>query len=352
MSYEFEDIEPWSEPVDGAILLDQFKQVLLRHCILPPHAAEVMALWILHTWAFETADHSAILAIVSPTKRCGKTTLFNVMSALVRRPVTASNASAAAVYRIIQLCEPTLMIDEADTFLEANETLRGILNAGNSRQGAFVLRCGGQRYDQLERFSAWSPKCIAMIGRLPDTLEDRSLVIELRRKTKDERVERFHSRTADSLMSLRQKSARWAVDLEHMRLEVDPTMPEELNDRAQDNCRHLVAIADFAGGHWPKTLREALVGLHAQSSENNLEIALLRDTQSILNDWVTNEIRSTELVTELCRWSPEWAEYRGRGLTAKGLAQLLKPFKIASYHDRRGSYYARADFLETWRRYL
>lgn len=352
MTFDDDEFEAWPEPVDGATLLDEIKRIIQRHCILPDCAAEIIALWVVHTWAFETADHSPILALVSPEKRCGKTTTFNVINALVRNPVSAANASPAAVYRVIEQQQPTLMIDEADTFLEASEELRGILNAGNSRQGAYVMRCGGPRFDQVERFKVWCPKCIAMIGRLPDTLEDRSITIELRRKTKEERVERFHSRTAEALEPVRQKLKRWADDLDFDELNDDPILPDELNDRAQDNSRHLVGIADFAGSHWPKTARNALVVLHSAKSDDGPGIMLIRDIRVIFQDWPTTSIRSTELIEQLWKQSPEWSEYKGRPITAKGVARLLKPFGISAVRDRHGSCYIQRDFEDAWKRYL
>ena len=35
---------------------------------------------------------------------------------------------------------PTLLIDEGDTFLPKNNELRGLLNSGHHRKGAYVMR--------------------------------------------------------------------------------------------------------------------------------------------------------------------------------------------------------------------
>ncbi len=346
------EIDAWPEPVDGAMLLDELKRIVERHCILPECAAEIIALWVSHTWAFESADHSPILALVSPEKRCGKTTTFNVINAMVRNPVSAANASPAAVYRVIEQRQPTLMIDEADTFLEASEELRGILNAGNSRQGAFVMRCGGPRFDQVEHFKVWCPKCITMIGRLPETMEDRSINIQLRRKTKEEAIARFNSRTGDALEPFRQKLARWSQDLDPDMLNDDPEMPGELNDRAQDNCRHLVSIADNLGNHWPQTVRTALVELHATRSDDGPGVMLLRDIKAVFADAAVAQIPSSILVCKLWEHSPEWSEYKGRHITAKGVSSLLKPFGIKAHRNRTGSIYLKSDFEDAWKRYV
>src|SRR5438105_10125785 len=121
-------VEPWPEPVNGKSLLDELRQFLTLFVILPKWAAETLALWILHTYAFELRDVSTYLGIESPEKRCGKTTLLTVLSELVNRPEVAANISSPAFYRMIEEARPTLLIDEADTVLHGNDELRGILN--------------------------------------------------------------------------------------------------------------------------------------------------------------------------------------------------------------------------------
>src|SRR5207245_6803084 len=107
-------------------------------------APEALAVWILHTYAFHLRDVTSYIGIESPEKRCGKTTLLTVLSELVNRPVVAANISSPAFFRVIEETRPTLLIDEGDTFLQGNDELRGILNAGYSRDTAYVLRAFSQ----------------------------------------------------------------------------------------------------------------------------------------------------------------------------------------------------------------
>src|SRR5438105_120309 len=123
----------WPQPVDGKLLLDELVRVLTRFVILPKWAPETLALWTLHTYAFHLRDVSTYIGLESPEKRCGKTTLLSVLSELVSRPIVAANISSPAFFRVIEETRPTLLIDEADTFLKGNDEMRGILNAGNRR---------------------------------------------------------------------------------------------------------------------------------------------------------------------------------------------------------------------------
>jgi putative DNA primase/helicase len=177
----FEEPEPWEDEVEGASLLDDLAATFERYLALPPHASAVLALWVLHTYALSVAGTNPRLAIISPQKRCGKTTLISILSKLVLRPLPASNITPAAVFRAIDTCQPTLLLDEADTFLRENLELRGVLNSGHTRDTAFVIRSVGDDHEP-RRFSTWCPMAIALIGGLPDTLADRSVVIEMRRR--------------------------------------------------------------------------------------------------------------------------------------------------------------------------
>jgi hypothetical protein len=104
------------------VLLDSLVKIILRYLILAAGAAEAMALWIIHTHAFEAATISPILGVVSPVRRCGKTQAIIVLTNLVRRPMPTSNITAAAMYRLIEKDQPTLLIDEGTRICRATTT--------------------------------------------------------------------------------------------------------------------------------------------------------------------------------------------------------------------------------------
>ncbi|HVT15591.1 MAG TPA: hypothetical protein VHQ90_05330 [Thermoanaerobaculia bacterium] len=155
----FEDPEPWPDPVDGAALLLDLAAVLKRYVALPAHADVAAALWSIHAHALAAADTSPILSLISPEKRCGKTRTLLVLSRLVPRPLSTSNITPAAVFRSIEVFSPTLLIDEAETFLGEREELRGVLNSGHSRDAAFVVRTTGDDHEP-RRFSTWAAPCL------------------------------------------------------------------------------------------------------------------------------------------------------------------------------------------------
>ncbi len=352
----FEGLEPWAEPVDAESLLDDLLSTVDRFCVLPEHSDVIIAAWIIHAHAHDCADISPILCLTSPEKRCGKSTTASVVAALVPKPMHVINISPAVVFRVIEAEKPTLIIDEGDSFLKDNEDMRGLLNGGHDRRTAYVWRSVGDDHEP-RRFRVWGPKVVAMIGRPPDTIVDRSIPVRLRRKRPEDKVERFSIRTGDDLAPLARKAARWVADKSIRLSDADPDLPDELNDRAQDNARALCAIADAAGGCWPQRIREALVAVSRQETEDEPAspgVLLLADIADILDRWTGITISSRDLLTELTADEEgPWAEWRrGDPITARGIAKLLKEFGIRPTRDRTSRFYRVAELQEACGRYI
>ena len=352
----FEEVELWGESVDGAALLGNLVETVERFCILPEYAAPLMASWIVHAWAHDAADISPVLAFTSPEKRCGKSTAMAVVHALTPRAEIAANLSSAVMFRLIAKHKPTLLIDEADTFLEAREEMRGMINGGHNKQLAFVWRCEGDDFEP-KKFVVWSPKAVAMIGDLPDTLEDRALVIQLKRKESGEAVERMRASRVGELLPLRRMLARWVADNEISLANADPDVPEQLNDRAQDNARCLCAIADVAGGNWPETIRTALIGMAAMRAGEERKskgVMLLTDIGDILELWKGGRIKSTDLVAELVSIEDgPWEVWRGgEPITSRMVASLLKPYGVRPERDAGSRFYVVDDLRTAVARYV
>jgi putative DNA primase/helicase len=322
---------------------------------LPDYSAEALALWCFHAHAHDATDISPILAVLSPEKQCGKTTTIKVVSALVPKPMHTINTTPSVLFRVVEKYKPTVLVDEGDTFLKDNDDLRGILNGGHDRMSAFVWRNVGDDHEPRQ-FRVWAPKAIAMIGRLPDTLEDRSIVVPLRRRRNGEAVERFRAGRLGQFAPLLSKAARWAADNLRSIADRDPALPGGLDDRAQDNWRILVAIADQAGGHWPETARAAAVALSSEASKGDdgmsAGVLLLRDIREVMGDM--ESMSSTALIEALIDMDEApWREWRhGNPITMNSVARLLKPYKVRPYRGVGASVYRAYDLDDAWSRYL
>jgi putative DNA primase/helicase len=346
--------EPSPDPVDGGALLNDIRRIFRRYIVLPQGADIALSLWVLHAWTMDAGDISPFMVLVSPTKRCGKTSVLILLFFLTPKSELAANITASSLFRYIEAVRPTLLIDEADSFMKDNEELRGILNSGHTRLAANIIRnveVNGEH--RPRRFSTWAPKAIATIRKLADTLEDRSVIVTLQRKPRDAKVERLRRRDTEEFQSLRSQAARWAANNFDKLVDPDPAVPEVLNDRAADNWRPLLAIADLAGGTWPEDARRAACTLSGEEEDGAVNVELLRDIRAVFGD--DDAVRSADLVAKLIA-DPEgpWAEWKhGRPLTQKQLGGLLRPFGIVSetvsipgFNDAKG--YRRTHFEEVW----
>ena len=309
IKFTLPDPEPYAEPVDGAELLNDIARTVSCFLVLPSGGSSLLALWVVHTHAHDAADHSPILAVTSAEKRCGKTNLLHLLLRLTPRAFESANITAAVLFRVTEACRPTFLIDEADTFLR-DDDLRGMLNKGHSKEGAFVPRCVGDEHEP-RKFSVWTPKAIACIGSLHPTLTDRAISIRMKRRLKSERVERYRARRhGPRLQELCSKAARWAADHRHLLEDADPSLPEALDDRAMDNWRPLVAIADAAGGDWPERARKAALLLSSLAEDEFVGVLLLADIRRVFDTKKVARIPSTELSAALGAMEDSpWAEY-------------------------------------------
>lgn len=368
--FSFEQIEPWHKPVDGAALLDRIAALYRRHVVLNRFESASAALWTLYSYCYEAFDMSPILAIESATPRCGKTTLLSIIGRLVYRGISASNISPAAIYRFIESHRPTLLMDEADAWLRGNEEARSVLNSGHTRAAAIVIRCEGDD-SKPKPFSTWCPKVIALIGKLPPTLLDRSIRIALQRKLSTDKLERYSQDKASAVLDeIRRQCLRWRRDNFAALKAWDGFMPDRLNDRACDNWRTLVAIADLAERSrrqecgpdaelWSALARAAARELSGiEREEPDLKAVLLADIDAFFRERQVDRIFSQELAAYLGNlvdqpWS-EWGR-QGKPISANQLARQLEPLRIKPGSIRIGNAtgkgYEFAQFEDSLRRY-
>ncbi|RMH15043.1 MAG: DUF3631 domain-containing protein [Gemmatimonadetes bacterium] len=353
----FKDPEPWPQPVDGAALLEDLRAALADYLVLSDQALDAAVLWVVHTHLYDAFYVTPRLAITSPEKRCGKTQLLTLLERLVARPLQTANVSTAAVFRCVETHRPTLLIDEADTFLSGKDELRGILNSGHQRGGS-VLRTAGDDHEP-RAFSTFAPVAIAKIGQLPDTLADRSVAIAMKRKKPTEHVRPLRFDRLEPLEELRRRAHRWATDHRSGLGQADPEVPPELHDRAADNWRPLLAIADAAGGGWPERARRAARTITGSEDDDlSVRVLLLQDVMTTFERLGVERLFSRDLVAALVEMEERpWPEWKaGKPLTVRQLARLVQPFGVSPRHLRidegTGRGYRLEDFADPCERYL
>jgi putative DNA primase/helicase len=325
------DPPPWPASVDGEDLLHEIAALIKRHIILDSNDLTTVTLWIVLTYLADVVDVLAILGIVSPEKRCGKTRLLTILSRLVYQALPCSNISAPSLYRVIEKFSPTLLVDEADSFLQDNEQLRGVIDSGHTRGAAFVVRTNPNTMEP-ERFSTWSPKAIALIGKLPATIHDCSLLVSTERRKRGEKVLPLRKTPLADYEQLCRKILRWVEDNKVAVAGLEPRLPSILNDRASDNWFPLLAIAQTAGQTWYDFAIRAIQKTSADNSEQSVVELLLVCLRKLYADQNAHFLATTDILTALNSLTEmPWADWRnGKGLSAEKLRKMLADFKARS----------------------
>jgi putative DNA primase/helicase len=307
-------------------------------------------------------DHATVLPLAvinSPEKNCGKSTLLGVVQRLALRPVPASNITGPALFRTIEAWQPTLLLDEADTFAKDNEELRGILNSGHTRKSAYVIRVVEVDGEfEPQQFCTWGAKALAGIGNLPATLMSRAVVLKMRRKLAGEVVANLRHAHDEEFIPTKRKFLRWATERGADFAKLRPEHPA-LANRDADNWEPLLALAHLAGGEWPDKANLAAVAL-TEGTEDSQGVSeeLLTDIQTALASHEGKNITTTELLNQLCNDDEApWATYnRGHPLSPRQLAKRLGSFGLKPRTIRDGLVnakgYVKSAFDEVFSRYL
>ncbi|MGW3042483.1 DUF3631 domain-containing protein [Kitasatospora sp. NPDC001159] len=359
-------------PEDGAAVLDAVEAHHRRFNVFPSEAAyTAVVLWDAHTHLLDCFESTPRIAFLSPEPGSGKTRALEIIDGLVPRPMITTDVSPAALFRSMSDADarPTVLLDEIDTVFgpkaAGNEDLRGLINAGH-RRGGVVYRCVGDGSTQtVQPFPVYSALATAGLGDLPDTIMSRSVIIRMRRRAPNERVEAYRERIHKAEgNALRDRLATWANTVRDQLHDAWPELPDGISDRPADVWEPLLAVADAAGGHWPERARAACVQLVTAAKANDkgsVGIRLLTDLRDIFNG--AERMLSAELLSKLAELDDApWADLDGKPITARALARMLgdyvtadndpiKPRNIKTGPKSSAKGYYAADLADAWLRY-
>ena len=356
---------PHVERGEGAALLDDVRKFLQRFVVYPSaHAHDAHVLWLAHTHLMSAWESTPRIAFLSPEPASGKTRSMEVSELLVPDPVAAVNVTPAYLFRKCGSEDgpPTILFDEIDTVFGAkakeHEELRALLNSGH-RRGAKAGRCVVRgKIVETEEISSYGAVALAGLGWLPETVLSRSIIIRMRRRVHTERVEAFRRRVhAPQGENLRRRLAGWAAGILGEATQARPEMPPGVEDRAADMWEPLLALADIAGGQWPKRAREAAAALVAvaREIEPSLNLRLLADLRMVFGKH--DALYTKTILAELHRLEDApWGDIKGKPLSDNQLARRLRNYDVKPTDVRidrvvlKG--YRRTDLHDAWRRYL
>lgn len=334
-------------------VLSEVADFIANHVVLPDeHTLTAVVLWVFHCHLIDHADSTPRLGFMAPEKGCGKTRAQEVIETLVPNPLRSSTVTTAVLFRSIGSDEPpTVFLDEVDavwTGKGINEELRALVNSGH-RRGNDALRMVGEGANQkMRKFGTFAPVCMAGIGELPDTITDRSIIVNMRRRLPHEKVARWRFR--QGLIDGGLLRERIITAARSLTLPDEPEVPESVEDRAADVWEPLLAVAEAVGGDWHRAAVVACEVLTAaQPTTISAGVRLLTDIRTIWTAGATamptGEILRRLHVLDESPWGQD------PPLTARRLALMLRRYGVQPDRTSTERVYQRSVFTDPWARY-
>src|SRR6516165_2395862 len=136
----------------------------------------------------------------------------------------------------------------------------------------------------------------------------------------------------DEFLVQRRKFARFALDNAEALRAANPAVPKGFDNRLRANWRLLFAIADLAGGSWPKRIRAAVVQLTKQYYEPSIGRQCLGRLVELFPASEYEGMVTSAWAQEQFTSDPTaiWANYKGRGpITQWGIKDILSKYHIS-----------------------
>ena len=329
-----------------------------------PHYALPLALWIVGTFCYSEFDAYPYLVITSATKRSGKTRLSEMISFTCSNPRNFAAMTAAALFRSIENEKPTLISDESETLSnESASSMRAVLNVGY-RRGQTIPRVS---VNGIKEYPTYCPKIFVLIGDVYDTLRDRSIVITMNRAETRKRFT-FEAAKAEgaALRDEIHKSVTLNIgNLQHA-FQNHKGLPF-LMDRDEEIWTSLFCLCDVFCKARLTELQAAASDMAAEKTSEskrylNLEAAETAATdmeygKRAINDLyslfvVSGKVIRTENAIEGLKGIPTgpWRKFRGAGIDAHDLSNLLSPFGVKPVRIAIGSGRGKQKFYRGYRR--
>ena len=352
------DVMPYSSHVNGKALINAIESIVKKYVVVTDEEALAITYWILQTYNMDAFTYAPRLLIISPEKRCGKTTLLSLLGLLSYRAYPIGNCTASVLYKVIEAEQPTILIDEADSFFNGNNEIRNIINVGFQDKFGVARSCG-KNYENIKNYRVFSMMAIASINNLPDTIMDRGIKINMRRNLPTETVSSLRERDVrDEFEVIKQKCRRFMLDYGEQAGKYIAGNINGLNNRVCDVWEGMIGIASIIGDEARLIKAAQQITLKNAEDTESLKNLLLKH---ILQIFINNhffDVSSSELVSKLVEIEDSpWLEYNnGRAITPHKLAFLLKEYKITTFqknvNGHNTKHYNFEAFADIFARYI
>jgi Domain of unknown function (DUF3854)/Protein of unknown function (DUF3631) len=324
------------------------------------HSALIKALFVALTHCKDSFSGVPYLCLESATPGCGKSTVLDLFSFVVARPLYSAGLSRAVLVRQLDERQVTLLLDESEWLAghsETAETIRGVLHAGY-RKGATYQVCEGDDHT-IREFKVFGPKVFSAINGLTGALLDRCIVLHLEKAPANVTL---LPASADDVgpiaVILQEKLEAFALQVREELQTLAHQRPPggywpEFRNREAEIWHPLLTIAKACGQEIEKRALEAarvLTKAKQSIQADERRIAQARELVEVLGGMDSEIFRPADLVEHLETteaWGEALSKKEGSRLKAAAIGRYLTSFRISSRdRQRSGSTYNRLETLE------
>ena len=355
-------------------ILEDINSYLKKFIFMERIDRKLLCVFVAYSYIWDRFNYAVYILLHSAEKRCGKTRMQVHLAGLIRNPMKTSGGTAAAYLRVVAHKKPVLLIDELDKALKndssADNDLLQMLNSGVEKDNPIIKCIQNPKTKKIgiEGLDPFCPKVMGMIGggQLDDTTRDRSIMIQMHRKTPEETKKYNIIRDVDQNFEkyekvrkeIRADLTEWAETTQ-----CDETiikMPDGItNDRSFNTHEMLMKIGSEAGEDWYKIIEKSLFRI-----EENEEPYIPNNVQCLIDLSIAfkqNNIKGTDelKLTELVEWLLEddfiespWQKYGIAPITTRGLKKLLQPYGLNERRTNSKRYWLAQDFMDQFKRYV
>jgi hypothetical protein len=325
----------------GNDLIGAVRAWLRRYFVLTPAQELVLAVWCLHTWAYQKLSRMTPYVEITGVSGSGKTTLMEACSLLSRGPVILTTLRTLAMCRKIAETEGhvTFFVDEAERLAStAFGDQRSMLASGYRKGGEHMVSVG----KETAMFPVFCPKAFTSLRTLTPVIHNRCIPIWVERGTPTaslsgewERAEATSAELIEQFKSVMKLTPRViAVDPTWLTVERDREIWTPLfsllatmkADKATTDELTMASV-DLSALRGIERRMDAVVQDEG-AKERSYAVRLLQDVRAVLVPGET--IVASRVLVDRLRAMPTgpWRSYQQNGLNEITLAQLLGAFAI------------------------
>lgn len=328
----------------GQALVTRIMVWMLTFVAMPREYALVCTLFAINSYWYRVFDACPYLSIVAATKRAGKSTLLETVASLCLNGDVSQNTTEPTLFAKIEGSQGWV-VPCLDEFELRDDDMGQTLNSGYRSTGMAERknRKSGPGEPATLRYSTYCQKVFACIGDLIDTLRDRSIVLTMTRGNASRKYR---------YSEMSREARAFAAEIKAI---VRDTFPREaptvydvtwLDGRDEEIWAPLFTTAQALGLDAAMMAELTLASkrlTRAKSAE-----ALEYTQRQIAEDTAADKSHGEDLIRDILKviaadeskiWTADviqrlhkregWDTFRGTGLTAHSLSELLAPFGIA-----------------------